>query len=131
MIGYLFLAAALVVLPRLIQEARRRYRFPSRPTTRRLKDCLSPVAVSLIGNLGADPAVRHSQKGTPIASFRVAVNQVRTGPDGDRQESAARRSGRGGDRGDLATKRRPPRVPIPRRRPVVRWSHPRRAQCSG
>lgn len=34
---YLFLAAALVVLRRLIQEARLRYRWPTRPTTRRLK----------------------------------------------------------------------------------------------
>ncbi len=34
---YLFLAAALVVLRRLIQEARRRYRWPGRPTVRRLK----------------------------------------------------------------------------------------------
>jgi transposase len=33
---YLFLAAALVVLRRLIQEARLRYRWPTRPTTRRL-----------------------------------------------------------------------------------------------
>ena len=34
---YLFLAAALVVLRQLIQRARRRYRWPGRPTTRRLK----------------------------------------------------------------------------------------------
>jgi IS5 family transposase len=34
---YLFLAAALVVLRRLIQEARLRYRWPTRPTARRLK----------------------------------------------------------------------------------------------
>lgn len=34
---YLFLAAALVVLRRLIQEARSRYRWPTQPTTRRLK----------------------------------------------------------------------------------------------
>jgi hypothetical protein len=34
---YLFLAAALVVLRRLIQEARARYRWPGRPTVRRLK----------------------------------------------------------------------------------------------
>jgi hypothetical protein len=34
---YLFLAAALVVLRRLIQRARLRYRWASRPTTRRLK----------------------------------------------------------------------------------------------
>ena len=34
---YLFLAAALVVIRQLIQRARPRYRWPSRPTTRRLK----------------------------------------------------------------------------------------------
>ena len=34
---YLFLAAALVVLRRLIQRARLRYRWPTRPTTRRLQ----------------------------------------------------------------------------------------------
>jgi transposase len=34
---YLFLAAALVVLRQLIQQARRRYRWPGRPATRRLK----------------------------------------------------------------------------------------------
>jgi hypothetical protein len=34
---YLFLAAALVVLRRLIQSARRRYRWPSRPTSRRIR----------------------------------------------------------------------------------------------
>jgi transposase len=34
---YLFLAAALVVIRQLIQRARSRYRWPGRPTTRRLK----------------------------------------------------------------------------------------------
>jgi transposase len=34
---YLFLAAAIVVVRQLIQRARRRYRWPTRPTTRRLK----------------------------------------------------------------------------------------------
>jgi hypothetical protein len=34
---YLFLAAALIVIRRLIQCARLRYRWPSRPTARRLK----------------------------------------------------------------------------------------------
>jgi hypothetical protein len=34
---YLFLAAALVVVRQLIQRARLRYRWPARPTTRRLK----------------------------------------------------------------------------------------------
>jgi single-strand DNA-binding protein len=45
------------------------------------------LRVTLLGNLGADPEVRYSQKGTQITSFRVAVNQVRTGPDGERQEN--------------------------------------------
>jgi len=34
---YLFLAAAIVVVRRLMQQARLRYRWPTRPTTRRLK----------------------------------------------------------------------------------------------
>jgi hypothetical protein len=34
---YLFLAAAFVVTRGLIQRARTRYRWPDRPTTRRLK----------------------------------------------------------------------------------------------
>ena len=34
---YLFLAAALVVIRQLIQHARTRYRWPTRPTARRLK----------------------------------------------------------------------------------------------
>jgi hypothetical protein len=34
---YLFLAAALVVLRQLIQRARLRYRWPTRPTSRRLR----------------------------------------------------------------------------------------------
>jgi hypothetical protein len=34
---YLFLAAAIMVTRHLIQRARLRYRWPDRPTTRRLK----------------------------------------------------------------------------------------------
>ena len=34
---YLHLAATLTVIRRLINEARTRYRWPARPTTRRLK----------------------------------------------------------------------------------------------
>ena len=34
---YLFLAAAFVVVRQLIHRARARYRWPGRPTTRRLK----------------------------------------------------------------------------------------------
>jgi len=45
------------------------------------------LRVTLLGNLGADPEVRFTAKGTQILSFRVAVNQFRTGPDGERQEN--------------------------------------------
>ena len=45
------------------------------------------LRVTLLGNMGADPEVRFTQKGTQIASFNVAVNQVKTGPDGERQEN--------------------------------------------
>jgi single-strand DNA-binding protein len=45
------------------------------------------LRVSLLGNMGADPELRYTTKGTQIASIRVAVNQVRTGPDGERQEN--------------------------------------------
>jgi single-strand DNA-binding protein len=59
------------------------------------------LRVTLLGNLGADPEVRFTAKGTQIVSFRVAVNQVRTGPDGERQENTewfrVRVSGRQGE----------------------------------
>lgn len=45
------------------------------------------LRVSLLGNMGADPEVRYTAKGTQIVAIRVAVNQVRTGPDGERQEN--------------------------------------------
>jgi single-strand DNA-binding protein len=45
------------------------------------------LRVTLVGNMGGDPELRYSQKGTAIASFSVAVNQVRKGPDGERQEN--------------------------------------------
>jgi single-strand DNA-binding protein len=45
------------------------------------------LRVTLLGNMGADPEIRYSAKGTQIASFNVAVNQIRKGPDGERQES--------------------------------------------
>jgi single-strand DNA-binding protein len=40
-----------------------------------------------MGHLGSDAELRHSAKDTPIASFRVAVNQVRTNAGGEREES--------------------------------------------
>src|SRR5438552_3231899 len=36
------------------------------------------LRLSLIGNLGVDPEVGATQKGAPIATLRVAVNQQRT-----------------------------------------------------
>ena len=45
------------------------------------------LRVTMLGNLGAEPEVRFTAKGTQIVEFRVAVNQVRTGPDGERQEN--------------------------------------------
>ena len=45
------------------------------------------LRVSLIGNLGAEPETRTSQKGSPITTFRVAVNQLRSDADGERQET--------------------------------------------
>jgi single-strand DNA-binding protein len=45
------------------------------------------LRIQFIGHLGTDVDMRHSQKGTPVATARVAVNQVRTAPDGERQET--------------------------------------------
>src|SRR5262245_51838422 len=45
------------------------------------------LRLTVLGNLGADAILRQSQKGTAIAQFRIAVNQVRTGADGEREES--------------------------------------------
>ena len=47
------------------------------------------LTLTLVGNLGADPSVGATRKGTPIATLRVAVNQVRTdSATGERTESA-------------------------------------------
>ena len=45
------------------------------------------LRVDLIGNLGGDPQVTFSQKGNELVQLNVAVNQVRTDPNGQRQES--------------------------------------------
>jgi len=45
------------------------------------------LRVELMGNLGAEPEQRFTQAGAAMTTFRVAVNQVRTGPDGERQEN--------------------------------------------
>jgi single-strand DNA-binding protein len=45
------------------------------------------LRVSLIGHLAANAELRYSQKGNPVVTFRVAVNQTRAGADGERQQS--------------------------------------------
>ncbi len=42
--------------------------------------------VILIGNLGADPEIRYTQSGTPVASFSVATTERWKGHDGQQQE---------------------------------------------
>ncbi len=42
--------------------------------------------VILIGNLGADPEVRYTQGGQPVASLRIATTEVWTDKEGARQE---------------------------------------------
>jgi single-strand DNA-binding protein len=40
----------------------------------------------LIGRLGADPEVRYTQSGTPVASFNIATTERWTNKDGEKQE---------------------------------------------
>ena len=42
--------------------------------------------VILIGNLGADPEMRYTQNGTPVATFNVATTEKWKGQDGQQQE---------------------------------------------
>ena len=45
------------------------------------------LRIQLIGHLGTDMDIRSTQKGTTLASARVAVDHVRTTPSGERQET--------------------------------------------
>lgn len=42
--------------------------------------------VTIVGNLGADPEMRYTPSGVPVANFSVAVNRRWTGQDGTAQE---------------------------------------------
>jgi single-strand DNA-binding protein len=42
--------------------------------------------VAIIGRLGADPEIRYTPSGVPIANFRIAVNEFWTGQNGEKQE---------------------------------------------
>jgi single-strand DNA-binding protein len=41
------------------------------------------LRIEIIGNLGSEPEVRYTQKGTQQTTFRVAVNSRRPGADGE------------------------------------------------
>ena len=40
----------------------------------------------LVGNLGSDPELRHTQSGTTVVNFRVATNEVFTNKSGEKTE---------------------------------------------
>jgi single-strand DNA-binding protein len=40
----------------------------------------------IVGNLGSDPEMRYTPDGTPVTSFRVAVNRRWTSADGNQTE---------------------------------------------
>lgn len=42
--------------------------------------------VILIGNLGADPEIRYTQSGDPVANFNIATTEKWKGKDGQMQE---------------------------------------------
>lgn len=42
--------------------------------------------ITLIGNLGSDPELRHTATGVPVSSFRLAVHKQWHAQDGDQKE---------------------------------------------
>lgn len=44
--------------------------------------------ITLIGNIGNDPESRKTPNGVTVASFRMAVNKIWTGQDGQKQEKS-------------------------------------------
>jgi single-strand DNA-binding protein len=42
--------------------------------------------IMVIGNLGTDPEMRYTPNGTPVTSFRMAVNRTFTTGEGERRE---------------------------------------------
>ena len=45
--------------------------------------------VMILGNLGRDPELRHTQAGKAVATLRVATNEAWTDQSGERQERTA------------------------------------------
>jgi single-strand DNA-binding protein len=52
------------------------------------KETGTMLRVMLMGHLGADAELRQSARGSQIARFNVALNQLRTSAEGEPQESA-------------------------------------------
>ena len=42
--------------------------------------------IMVIGNLGTDPEMRYTPNGTPVTSFRMAVNRTYTTSEGERRD---------------------------------------------
>ena len=42
--------------------------------------------VAIVGHLGADPELKYTASGVPVANFRIAVNEFWTNQDGEKQE---------------------------------------------
>ncbi len=57
---------------------------PARPGKKEKKKMLNKVM--LIGRLGADPEVRYTQSGTPVANFNIATSERFTNKDGEKEE---------------------------------------------
>ena len=47
---------------------------------------MSVNKVILVGNLGRDPEMRHTQQGRAVANFTIATNERWKGKDGQQQE---------------------------------------------
>ena len=74
---YLFLAAALVVIRQRIQRARRRYRWATRPTSRRLKERPLSVALSSTLSIWLQTAPRLDLKRQVVGCRRVGISSCR------------------------------------------------------
>ena len=76
-----WLGPAMVILPLLDTKALAISDFHTE-----IKIMASLNRVLIMGNLGQDPELRHTQSGIPVCTLNVATNEVRTDKDGNRQE---------------------------------------------
>ena len=52
----------------------------------RLSEMAGLNKIMVIGNLGADPAMRYTPNGSPVASFSLATGRTYTGSDGEQKQ---------------------------------------------